>query len=202
MATIALSLAGQVIGGAVGGPIGATIGRALGALAGSAVDAALFAREAAAGAGARCPAHRIERGRGDPAALRLGAAERQHHLGHRARADGGREPRRQGDGAGGGGGDLRELRRRLLRGRGGAARPGVGRRAAARNRGAEPQVLSRYRGAGGRQPDRGQAGHRFGAGLSRASATWCSSGCRCRSSATGSQTSRWSSAGWWASSSR
>jgi hypothetical protein len=43
MATLALSLAGQVVGGAVGGPIGATIGRALGALAGSAVDRALFA---------------------------------------------------------------------------------------------------------------------------------------------------------------
>ena len=28
MATLALSLAGQVVGGAVGGPIGATIGRA------------------------------------------------------------------------------------------------------------------------------------------------------------------------------
>ena len=42
MATLALSLAGQVVGGAVGGPIGATIGRALGALAGSAIDSALF----------------------------------------------------------------------------------------------------------------------------------------------------------------
>jgi hypothetical protein len=42
MATLALSLAGQVVGGAVGGPIGATIGRALGALAGSAVDGMLF----------------------------------------------------------------------------------------------------------------------------------------------------------------
>jgi hypothetical protein len=43
MATLALSLAGQVVGGAVGGPIGATLGRALGALAGSAIDSALFA---------------------------------------------------------------------------------------------------------------------------------------------------------------
>ncbi len=43
MATLALSLAGQVVGGAVGGPIGATIGRALGALAGSAIDSAIFA---------------------------------------------------------------------------------------------------------------------------------------------------------------
>lgn len=42
MATLALSLAGQVVGGAIGGPVGATIGRALGALAGSAVDNALF----------------------------------------------------------------------------------------------------------------------------------------------------------------
>ncbi|MGN6487034.1 MAG: hypothetical protein ACTHLT_04340, partial [Devosia sp.] len=42
MATLALSLAGQVVGAAVGGPIGATSGRALGARAGSAVDAALF----------------------------------------------------------------------------------------------------------------------------------------------------------------
>ena len=42
MATLALSLAGQVVGGAVGGPIGATIGRALGALAGAAVDNMLF----------------------------------------------------------------------------------------------------------------------------------------------------------------
>ena len=42
MATLALSLAGQVVGGAVGGPIGATIGRALGALAGSAIDNAIF----------------------------------------------------------------------------------------------------------------------------------------------------------------
>jgi hypothetical protein len=50
MATLALSLAGQVVGGAVGGPIGATIGRALGALAGSAVDAALFGEKAPAAA--------------------------------------------------------------------------------------------------------------------------------------------------------
>lgn len=42
MATLALSLAGQVVGGAVGGPIGATIGRALGALAGAAIDGLLF----------------------------------------------------------------------------------------------------------------------------------------------------------------
>jgi len=42
MATLALSLAGQVVGGAVGGPIGATIGRALGALAGNAIDSSLF----------------------------------------------------------------------------------------------------------------------------------------------------------------
>jgi hypothetical protein len=47
MATLALSLAGQVVGGAVGGPIGATIGRALGALAGSAVDSMLFAEKPA-----------------------------------------------------------------------------------------------------------------------------------------------------------
>src|SRR5690554_2375287 len=43
MATLALSLAGQVVGGAIGGPIGATVGRALGALAGAALDTALFA---------------------------------------------------------------------------------------------------------------------------------------------------------------
>jgi hypothetical protein len=48
MATLALSLAGQVVGGAVGGPIGATVGRALGALAGSAIDSALFAPRAEA----------------------------------------------------------------------------------------------------------------------------------------------------------
>lgn len=42
MATLALSLAGQVVGGAIGGPIGATIGRALGALAGSAIDSAML----------------------------------------------------------------------------------------------------------------------------------------------------------------
>ncbi len=42
MATLALSLAGQVVGGLVGGPIGATIGRALGALAGSAIDNSIF----------------------------------------------------------------------------------------------------------------------------------------------------------------
>lgn len=52
MATLALSLAGQVVGGALGGPIGATIGRALGALAGSAVDSMLFAEKPAAVAGA------------------------------------------------------------------------------------------------------------------------------------------------------
>jgi hypothetical protein len=50
MATLALSLAGQVVGGAVGGPIGATIGRALGALAGSAIDATLFGEKAPAAA--------------------------------------------------------------------------------------------------------------------------------------------------------
>src|SRR5690606_21098524 len=55
MATLALSLAGQVVGGAIGGPIGATVGRALGALAGAAVDNALFAErpEPAAGADVR-----------------------------------------------------------------------------------------------------------------------------------------------------
>ncbi len=42
MATLALSLAGQVVGGALGGPIGATIGRALGALAGNAIDSQIF----------------------------------------------------------------------------------------------------------------------------------------------------------------
>lgn len=47
MATLALSLAGQVVGGAIGGPIGATIGRALGALAGSAIDSAIFAERPA-----------------------------------------------------------------------------------------------------------------------------------------------------------
>lgn len=47
MATLALSLAGQVVGGAIGGPIGATIGRALGALAGSAIDATLFSERRA-----------------------------------------------------------------------------------------------------------------------------------------------------------
>ena len=52
MATLALSLAGQVVGGAVGGPIGATIGRALGALAGSAVDQALFGERIQPAAGA------------------------------------------------------------------------------------------------------------------------------------------------------
>jgi hypothetical protein len=52
MATLALSLAGQVVGGALGGPIGATIGRALGALAGAAVDSMLFAEKPEAVAGA------------------------------------------------------------------------------------------------------------------------------------------------------
>lgn len=52
MATLALSLAGQVVGGALGGPIGATIGRALGALAGSAVDSMLFAEKPEPVAGA------------------------------------------------------------------------------------------------------------------------------------------------------
>ena len=47
MATLALSLAGQVVGGAFGGPIGATVGRALGALAGAAVDNVLFGEPAA-----------------------------------------------------------------------------------------------------------------------------------------------------------
>ena len=51
MATIALSLAGQVVGGMVGGPIGAMVGRALGALAGSAVDGMLFGERAAPPAG-------------------------------------------------------------------------------------------------------------------------------------------------------
>jgi hypothetical protein len=47
MATLALSLAGQVVGGLVGGPFGATVGRALGALAGSAIDGVLFGEQAA-----------------------------------------------------------------------------------------------------------------------------------------------------------
>jgi hypothetical protein len=45
MATLALSLAGQVVGGLVGGPFGAMVGRALGALAGSAVDGMLFGED-------------------------------------------------------------------------------------------------------------------------------------------------------------
>src|SRR3569623_949747 len=45
MATLALSLTGQVVGGAFGGPVGATIGRALGALAGSAIDTAIFSEK-------------------------------------------------------------------------------------------------------------------------------------------------------------
>ncbi len=53
MATLALSLAGQVVGGAIGGPIGATIGRALGALAGSAIDNAIFGDKPAPGADLR-----------------------------------------------------------------------------------------------------------------------------------------------------
>ena len=52
MATLALSLAGQVVGGMLGGPIGATIGRALGALAGSAVDSTIFGNRAQPRAGA------------------------------------------------------------------------------------------------------------------------------------------------------
>lgn len=48
MATLALSVAGQVVGGAVGGPFGATIGRALGALAGNALDQMLFGETASA----------------------------------------------------------------------------------------------------------------------------------------------------------
>ena len=83
MATLALSLAGQVVGGVVGGPIGATIGRALGALAGNAIDNSIFG-EQAAGDGLRCPAAGVERRRADPAALWLGPAQRQHHLGDRA----------------------------------------------------------------------------------------------------------------------
>ena len=51
MATLALSLAGQVVGGLVGGPFGAVVGRALGALAGSAVDSMLFGEQAAPSAG-------------------------------------------------------------------------------------------------------------------------------------------------------
>jgi hypothetical protein len=53
MATLALSLAGQVVGGALGGPIGATIGRALGALGGSMIDNALFGEKPAAGGDVR-----------------------------------------------------------------------------------------------------------------------------------------------------
>lgn len=49
MATLALSLAGQVVGGAIGGPLGATIGRALGAVAGNAIDSALLGDKPAAG---------------------------------------------------------------------------------------------------------------------------------------------------------
>lgn len=48
MATLALSLAGQVIGGAIGGPVGAMLGRALGGLAGSAIDNAIFGDKPAA----------------------------------------------------------------------------------------------------------------------------------------------------------
>lgn len=51
MATLALSLAGQIVGGAIAGPFGAVVGRALGALAGSAVDAALFGEETTSSTG-------------------------------------------------------------------------------------------------------------------------------------------------------
>ncbi|RDE10463.1 baseplate multidomain protein megatron [Pelagibacterium lacus] len=51
MATLALSLVGQVVGGVLGGPLGATLGRALGGLAGSAVDSALFGEKPRAATG-------------------------------------------------------------------------------------------------------------------------------------------------------
>ena len=97
MATLALSLAGQVVGGAMGGPIGATIGRALGALAGRAVDAALFGEKAPAATPVRYPAAGLDRGRGDPEALWLEPARGQHHLGDRTRGDVGGILGRQGD---------------------------------------------------------------------------------------------------------
>ena len=84
MATLALSLAGQVVGGLVGGPFGATIGRALGALAGSRRSTArCSAKAAAGGAGSRYPAAGVDRGRGDPAALWLEPAERATSSGRR-----------------------------------------------------------------------------------------------------------------------
>jgi len=82
MATLALSLAGQVVGGFVGGPIGATIGRALGALAGSSLDNALFGdKPQSAGSDVRLQGSR----EGAPIPrLWLGKAERQYYLGDRA----------------------------------------------------------------------------------------------------------------------
>lgn len=47
MATLALSVTGQVVGGAFGGPVGAVVGRALGALAGGVVDRAIFGTDQA-----------------------------------------------------------------------------------------------------------------------------------------------------------
>ena len=90
---------------------------------------------------------------------------------------GGREFRRQGHGRGAGAGrDRRQLRRRLLRGRGAAAGAHLGRWAIARYRGADAAVLSRHRGPAARWADRGDAGRRRRpiAGF----ATWWSSNCR------------------------
>ena len=169
MATLALSLAGQVVGGAVGGPIGATIGRALGALAGSAIDNAIFGdkpQQQPSGSDVRLQGS--TRGCGDPEALRLGPAQRQHHLGDGTRAAREPEQRRQGNLAAGAAeptGDRRQFRRGLLRGRSGTARACLGRRAIARCERRLVSLLFRHRDARRRQPDRGQAGDRR-AGLS------------------------------------
>ena len=148
MATLALSLAGQVVGGAIGGPIGATIGRALGALAGSAIDSALFGEKPApatapapiSGCRARARAAPIPRlyGWSRLSGNIIWATELEELDGGDAGAKG--TARRADDGAD----DRRELRGGALRGRGGAARPRLGRRAAARHERRDHALLSRH----------------------------------------------------------
>ena len=150
MATLALSLAGQVVGGAVGGPIGATIGRALGALAGSAVDNALFGERPQPAAHADVRLQGSSEGAPIPRLYgwsRLSGniiwATELEELDEESGGRQGRRRERADETA-----IAASFAVGAVRGRGAPARAHLGRRAAARDGGADAAVLSRHRDAG------------------------------------------------------
>ena len=162
MATLALSVAGQFAGGLIGGPIGATLGPGAGGAGGERHRQCAVRRQAGAGRadGQRHPAAGLDAKAGRSRASTAGAASpatssgRRNWRKRRSNPPAPRAPAPSDDHHH----DPRQLRGRAVRGRGGRLGRDLGGRRAARDRRDQLPVLSRQRDAGGRQPDRGQAG--------------------------------------------